>query len=109
MFLKIVNSPNDEPISGNDYYNEMMLVGKHLTYCTFKVQRHPCTVKNMKEYVFRKWGANTNRQKVVRKVDNDTLEETSDDDVLLDGSKYMIIHIAEEHTSTVKFDMEADL
>ena len=72
MFVKIVYSPNDETINANDYYIQMMLVDKYDTYCTFKVVKHPCKVKNMKEYIFRKWGANMNQEKVVCKVDNNT-------------------------------------
>ena len=50
-----------------------------------------------------------NQQKVVCKVDNYTLEETSDDNVILDWSKYMIVHIPEEHTSTKKIYNKEDL
>ena len=42
-------------------------------------------------------------------MDNNTLEETSDDDVILEGSKYMIIHIPEEYTSTVKVGNKVEL
>ena len=93
MFLKIVYSQHDERISGNDYYIQIMLVGQHSIYCTFKVIWHPCKVINIKEYVFRNWGAKMDRQNVVCKVDNDTLEERSDNNVILEESKYMIIYI----------------
>ena len=109
MYLKVVFPADNEQISRDDYYIQLMLVGEHETYITFKVIRHPCKVIHVKEYAFRNWGANIDRQNVVRKVDNDTLAPTSDDDIVLEGAKYMIIHIPEWCTSTEKVGNKEEL